>query len=281
MSGIVTQRFINCHDQLKKDNRIRSSRQFALSLDYLPQGLSEIIKGRREVSTELLRKAVEKYKINPVYIYTGSGPMFMTDEERQNFKVLTIVTNPQEEEQILHVPTQASSSYASSIDNPDFIGALTSFTLPDYKYKTNCHRCFEVNDDSMEQSLFEGDKVICSFIQPNFWQTAIKINYVYTFVTHNEVLIRRVTNRLEESNQLELTGDNDFYEPTTIAITDIREIWLVKSKLCTYLATPAGERQKLNTEIKELRQTINQQSKAIHALQQMIEELIYQQKETA
>jgi len=57
--NIVTERFIKCHNLLKEENRIRSSRQFALSLDYLPQSLSEILRGRRDVTIELLRKAVD------------------------------------------------------------------------------------------------------------------------------------------------------------------------------------------------------------------------------
>lgn len=279
MGSVVTKRFIKCHDKLKEDNRVRSSRQFALSLDYLPQGLSEIIKGRREVSTELLRRAVEKYKINPVYILTGSGPMFMTDEEQKNIKVLTIVTNPQDEEQIVHVPAQAMPVYAGAVDNPNFIQALTTFTLPGYRYKANCHRCFEVFDDSMEHSLFEGEKIICSFIQPNFWHTSLKANYVYVFVKHNEILIRRIANLAAESNKLELQCDNTFYSQEEISFADIREIWLVKSKLGPYLPTASAPKQRLNDDIKELRQIINQQSKAIHSLQQLLEDLIYQQKE--
>ena len=58
MNSVVTQRFINCHNKLKIDQRIRSSRQFALSLDYLPQSLSEILKNRRDVTIELLRKSI-------------------------------------------------------------------------------------------------------------------------------------------------------------------------------------------------------------------------------
>ena len=68
MNSVITQRFIKCHNHLREENRVRSSRQFALSLEYLPQSLSEILKGRRDVTIELLRKAVEKYKINPVYV---------------------------------------------------------------------------------------------------------------------------------------------------------------------------------------------------------------------
>ena len=56
MNSIVTERFIKCHDKLLANNQVRSSRQFAISLDYLPQSLSEIVKGRRDVTIELLRK---------------------------------------------------------------------------------------------------------------------------------------------------------------------------------------------------------------------------------
>ncbi len=94
MNSVITQRFIKCHNTLKEEKRIRSSRQFAISLDYLPQSLSEILKGRRDVTVELLRRSIETYKINPVYVMTGEGPLFMTEDDRQSFRVLTIVTGP-------------------------------------------------------------------------------------------------------------------------------------------------------------------------------------------
>ena len=76
MNSIVTQRFIKCHNQLREDKRVKSSRQFAISLDYLPQSLSEILKGRRDVTIEVLRKAIHKYKLNPTYLFTGEGPLY-------------------------------------------------------------------------------------------------------------------------------------------------------------------------------------------------------------
>jgi transcriptional regulator with XRE-family HTH domain len=98
MSSIITQRFIHCHNKLKEENRVRSSRQFAMALEYLPQSLSEILKGRRDVTIDLLRKAVEVYKINPVFLYTGEGPLFMSEDNRQDFRTLTVVTDPQNDE---------------------------------------------------------------------------------------------------------------------------------------------------------------------------------------
>jgi len=73
----VTKRFLDCFEQLKRTNRVRSGRHFAVSLDYLPQSFSEIVNGRREVTVELLRKATEQYCLNPAYLLMGQEPMIL------------------------------------------------------------------------------------------------------------------------------------------------------------------------------------------------------------
>ena len=274
MNSIVTQRFIKCHDKLKEDNRVRSSRQFALSLDYLPQSLSEILKGRRDVTIELLRKAVEKYKINPVYIYTGEGPMFMTEEDHKSFRVLTIVTNAQDDERIVHVPIPAQAGYAAEMTDPTFIQDLPTFTLPDYKYKVGTHRSFDVSGDSMEPTLFEGDKVVCSFLEPTLWESSIKDNYVYVIVTRGDVVVKRLTNRLKQEKSLELISDNNFYEPYRVNIGDIREIWYVRAKVSPFLPSPQNIKNYLRDEVRELKQTINNQTQLISNLNEAIGKII-------
>ncbi len=275
-ANIVTQRFIKCHDKLREENRVRSSRQFALSLDYLPQSLSEILKGRRDVTIELLRKAVATYKINPVYIYTGEGPMFMTDEDHQSFRVLTIVTNTHEDERIVHVPVPAQAGYAGEMPNPTFIQDLPTFTLPDYKYKVGTHRSFDVAGDSMEPTLFEGDKVVCSFIEPTLWETSLKDNYVYVVVTRGDVVVKRVINRLKERKQLELHSDNSFYEPYNVNIGDVREIWYVRAKISPFLPSPQNLQNNLHDELRQLQTVVSQQGDLIQNLNTTIQTLIKQ-----
>jgi hypothetical protein len=265
-NSIVTQRFIQCHDKLRDENRVRSSRQFALSLDYLPQSLSEILKGRRDVTIELLRKAVDVYKINPVYIYTGEGPMFMTEEDHKSFRVLTIVTNASDDERIVHVPVPAHAGYASELTDPTFIQDLPTFSLPDYKYKVGTHRSFDVAGDSMEPTLFEGDKVICSYLEPTLWETSIKDNYVYVVVTRGDVLVKRIKNKIKVDKQLTLISDNGYYEPCDINVGDVREIWYVRAKISPFLPSPQNIQNMLMEEVKELRNTIKEQSRLISNL---------------
>ncbi len=273
MNSIVTQRFIKCHDKLRSESRVRSSRQFALSLDYLPQSLSEILKGRRDVTIELLRKAVEKYKINPVFLYTGEGPMFMSEEDHKSFRLLTIVTNNEEDERIVHVPVPAQAGYAGELTNPTFIQELPTYTLPDYKYKVGTHRSFDVSGDSMEPTLFEGDKVVCSFLEPSLWETSLKDSYVYVIVTKADVVVKRVINLIKEQKKLELISDNQFYKTYHLGVNDVREIWYVRAKVSPFLPSPQNIQNLLMEEIKDLKKTIRHQSELIQNLNQTIRQM--------
>jgi hypothetical protein len=273
MNNVVSQRFIKCHNKLREEKRVRSSRQFALSLDYLPQSLSEILKGRRDVTIELLRKAIATYKMNPVYIMTGDGPMFMTEETNQSFRVLTTIQTPNEDELIVHVPLPAQSVYASELGDPSFVQDLPTYSLPDYKYKVGTHRSFDVPGDSMEPTLFEGDKVVCSFLEPTLWESGIKDNYAYIIVTRSDVAIRRVRNFISENKELELFADNNFYEPYRVSLSDLREIWYVRARITPFLPSPQNIQRYVQDEMKELKETIAAQTKLINRLSAAVDRL--------
>ncbi|MEM9836396.1 MAG: LexA family transcriptional regulator [Bacteroidota bacterium] len=278
MNNVVSQRFIKCHNKLREEKRVRSSRQFALSLDYLPQSLSEILKGRRDVTIELLRKAVEKYKINPVYIMTGNGPMFMTESDHQNFRVLTTITSPDEEELIVHVPLPAQAVYAAELGDPSFVADLPTFSLPDYKYRVGTHRSFDVPGDSMEPTLFEGDKVVCSFLEPTLWETGLKDSFAYVIVTRSDVVVKRINNYLKESKEIELISDNNFYESYRVSMSDLREIWYVRARITPFLPSPKNIQNYLHDEISELKSTISQQSKTLTQLGLTMEKVLEQNR---
>lgn len=276
MNNVVSQRFVKCHNKLREEKRIKSSRQFAISLDYLPQSLSEILKGRRDVTIELLRKAIEVYKVNPVYIMTGNGPMFMTEESHQNFRVLTAITNPEDEELIVHVPLPAQAVYAAELGDPSFVQDLPSFSLPDYKYRVGTHRSFDVPGDSMEPTLFEGDKVICSFLEPSLWETGIKDNFAYVIVTRSDVVVKRINNYLQESKEIELVSDNNFYETYRVPMKDLKELWYVRARITPFLPSPKNIQSLLHEEVTELKATILQQSKMLTQLGLTMEKVLAQ-----
>jgi len=273
MNSIVTQRFIKCIDKLRDDRVVRSHRQFALELDYLPQSLSEIIKMRRDVTLELLRKAVTKFRISPSFLFTGEGPMFMSEETsgtNGQFRVLTVVTDARNDERIVHVPVPAQAGYANGFGDPVFVQDLPVFTLPDYKYKVGTHRSFDVAGDSMEPTLFEGDKVVCSYVEPTLWENALKDNYVYIIVTKSDVLVKRIENRLGKNNTLLLISDNAFYAPYEVPLADIQEIWYVRARISPFLPSPKNLQMTLQSEVADLRRIIQEQSKMIENLAKIV-----------
>ena len=273
MNSIVTERFIKCLDKLKEDGKIRSSRQFAMSLDYLPQSLSEIQKGRRDVTIELLRKSVETYELNPIYLFTGEGTMFLSGEHTTAFRQLTVVTDGFDDERIVHVPIPAQSGYAGEVIDPVFLQSLPTYTLPDYKYKVGTHRSFDVSGDSMEPTLFEGDKVICSYLDPLHWESGVKDNNVYVIVTRGDVLVKRILNHLKAGNIFLVHSDNEFYGPYSIPKEDVREIWYVRAKLSPFLPSPNNIQNIVRTEVKELKSTIVNQGMLVENLYKMIENM--------
>jgi hypothetical protein len=272
--SVITQRFIKCHNKLRENKTVKSSRQFAVEIDYLPQSLSEILKGRRDVTIEVLRKTVEMYKINPIYLFTGEGDMFLTENSKKSLHVLTVMTDTSDEERIVHVPVPAQTSYASELTNPKFIQNLPSFTLPDYKYKVGTHRSFDAAGDSMEPTLFEGDKIVCSYIEPALWESGMKDGYVYVIVTQDDIVIRRVNNKLKTNKLIEVNSDNKFYEPYQIPLSMIREIWYVRAKISPFLPAPNRIQHLFYDDMNSLKNTVTEQSRLIENLNQTIQKLV-------
>lgn len=267
MSSLVTVRFIECHDRLRDMGRVRSSRQFALALDYLPQSLSEMMKGRRDVTIELIRKAVALYQFNPSYLFTGEGPPFLQQEIQPEMRTLTIVTDTNSHERIVHVPASAQAAYAAEASNPAFVQQLPTYTLPDQAYQKGTYRSFDIANDNMEPTLMASDKAIGQYIMPAQWATAIKDNNVYIVVSHHDVFIKRVVNKIAEHEYIELHSDNSLYDMHPILTNDIREVWHVHSRLSNMLPDSAHQRNhQLQEQITKMQQLLEEQSRQIQRL---------------
>ncbi len=275
MCNIVTERFISCLEKLKDSNEIKSIRQFALAVDYHPQNLNDIMKGKRDVTIELIKNAAEIYKINTQYIFTGLGSMF-SDEEivqqpspAQQFKSL---------EKIVYVPTAAHAGYTEQFHDPVFLDDLVSFSLPDYKFQHGTYRCFDIMGDSMEPSLYAGDKVVCSQVDSNNFYSSVRNNLVYVIVMDGSLVVKRVLNKVRENRTMMMLSDNSYYQPYEVAIEEIREIWHVEVKISPYLPSPNNIRNAFHEEMDGMKKIIDQQSKSIQMLNHTVEKLLKQNR---
>lgn len=266
MNNVVTQRFMQCIELLKSQNKIKSLRQFALSLEYVPQGLSEMSNGRRDVTIELLRKAIEKYQLNPEFIFTGNGSKLINDREDDGLRVLSVVTDSDNRECIVHVPVAAQAGYADNLGDPQFFRELPAYSLPYDSFRSGSYRSFDVAGNSMEPTIQHGDKIVCSFIEPQYWSQAIKDGQVYVIVTSTGVLVKRLINRIRTSAELDLVSDNTQYDIITLRVEDIKELWWVRLRISPYLDKPVQRSRDLEARLEEQSMLIDKLSTTVSSL---------------
>jgi signal peptidase I len=131
-----------------------------------------------------------------------------------------------------------------------------------------------MSGDNMEPTLFEGDKVVCSFLDPTLWVSSIKTNYVYVIITRAEVLVRRIKAVIKEEKQVVVFSDNNFYPEHTLQLGEIREIWYVRAKISPFLPSPNNIKNYLAEEMFNLKQALINQSKLISGFEDKLNQIL-------
>lgn len=131
-----------------------------------------------------------------------------------------IMVDENNEDLVEIVPTKASAGYLSGYDDPEYIEQLQKIKLP--FLPTGKHRAFPIKGDSM-LPMKDGAYVIGKFIED---RRDIKNGSTYIILTkHNGMVYKRVFNKIEESNTLQLVSDNKNYPPFEVCIDDVLELW--------------------------------------------------------
>lgn len=259
MQNEVTIRFVRCHNHLRDSGAVVSTRQFALRIDAHPQSINEVLKGRRDATVKMLTKVVREFNVSPSYLIAGIGSVDDT------------IQTPREDN-ITYVPIQAQAGYVDQFLNDEHIEA-EKFSIPGYNARGE-NRCFDVSGDSMEPTLNNGDKIVCSEVPSSHMYNAIKDKHVYVIVTENEVLVKRVINELSTNGYLTLLSDNNFYSPIVLDGNELREVWEVKTKISPYSSDPNNIRNSFHSQIELLQNQMKMQQEHINQLNKSIETLL-------
>lgn len=270
MANIVTQRFVQCHDYLKEHQLVKSSRQFALAIDTLPQGLNEVLKGCRDVTVKNILNIVDVYNVSERFLLSGEGPMFKSEEVDE----LSSVHRDDDQNSIKYVPIPAYAGnmdqYIESVQEED----MKTFSIPGYHATYGEHRCFDVAGDSMEPTLFAGDKIVCSEVPRSNFYSSIKDKYVYVVITTSEIMVKRVVNTSRTNGCLRLLSDNTYYGAKEIPVDDVKEVWRVNLKLSPFMPDPSNMRNGFSDQIGVLNTTIEAQAESIRSLNRSVEALM-------
>ncbi|MBK6566333.1 MAG: LexA family transcriptional regulator [Saprospiraceae bacterium] len=272
MCNVVTKRFIQAVDLLKEKNLIKSGRQLAITLDHFPQSMNAILNGERDVTIDLLRKAIEHFPISAQFVFSGLGtPLLETEKEAE-------LITAQPENNILYIPIAAQAGYSEQYFDQNFLSELTTFTLPQFKNQKGEFRCFEIQGDSMEPTLFTSEKVIGSLVRRENNYSSIRDNYVYVVATNHGIVIKRVVNKVASDGTLQLISDNSFYEPYSIPVDEVNEVWSVHVKISSFNGSPSHFQNGFQDKMATMALTIETQSEAIKGLNRSLEQLLKQHR---
>jgi hypothetical protein len=198
-----------------------------------------MVAGRRDVPLEIIEKAVGTFRFNPLFLFSGNGPFFCNPEDDGlRLRNLTVLTDHKGNERIVHVPFTAQAGYGKLLDDPVFMQDLPSYQLPDPQFRSGTYRSFEISGTSMEPTFRSGDIVIASFIEPRYWDQAIKNHQLFILVTSEEVVIKRLINKIKSDKLIECQSDNPLFDTYGIDASQILEVWKVRMKMTTSLEPP-------------------------------------------
>jgi len=230
----ISNRFIACVDELLKNGTIRSYKQYSESIGIKPQSLNDIKGERRAVTVEIIYNTCKTYNVNNDFIFFGEGTPLKKEKKQVNNSIIT-VEKESGKENIALVSTKAAAGYADRFIEPEFYKDLPTFSLPSSRFRNGTFRAFEISGDSMSKRINNGDWVIAQKLESP--QTIID-NYIHIVVLENEVVCKRILNRVEGRGRLRLKSDNPTYQDYEVEMEEVKEIWQVKCSLSFDLSNP-------------------------------------------
>ncbi|MDA0196128.1 MAG: XRE family transcriptional regulator [Bacteroidetes bacterium] len=144
-------------------------------------------------------------------------------------KVLSITVDDNEREYIDLVPQKAAAGYLNGYADPEYVGDLPKFRLPQFN-GGGTYRAFEVSGDSM-LPIEAGTIIIGKYVEKI---ADIKNGKPYILMTEKDgIVYKRVFNYVDENGKLFLVSDNKSYTPYEIEADDVIEIWESKAFIST------------------------------------------------
>lgn len=188
---------------------------------------------------------------------SSAGETQNIDSAGKNLRILTTLVDRNDKELITLVPVKASAGYAKGYSDPDYVETLPKFSLPFTELsRERTYRAFQISGNSMEP-IPSGAYIICEYLQN--WSD-VKSGKTYIVVTKDDgVVYKRLYNN--DNDTLLLKSDNPEYNPYTIPLNSISEIWKALGYISFSLPEPdemhlgklAAMVYKIQTELDELK----------------------------
>ena len=165
---------------------------------------------------------------------------------------MTAQVSESNDELIEMIPVKARAGYALGYSDPEFIKELPTIRLP-FLSKNRKYRTFPISGDSMPP-VADGSYVVGEFVQD--W-TTISSDTPCVLVTKDEgIVFKIIDNQIKEDKNLLLISTNPLYEPYSVELKDILEIWIFRCYISMQLPNTIIGDDDLSNSIRAIQKSL-------------------------
>ena len=163
-------------------------------------------------------------------VHTKIAAPQQTEMNREaGLQVLTVTVDRDGEENMVLFPREVQAGYPSRMNDAVYLKDMKPYHLPGFEGGT--YRAFEVDGLSMAPTFDNRDIVVCSYVDR--WHL-LKPWECYVVVTAENLLLKRIGEVItDRRGTVELFSDNPGYDPYTLPVSDLVQIWQVRGYLST------------------------------------------------
>ena len=226
----LTEQTIKRFKQIREEHHYTQA-DFAKVLG-IKSSTADIERGKTKISGKIVAKLLEEFQVNPLWLFGRSMQRSLKVHQGDVFPKLVTVNSDNKENMVL-VNIKAAAGYPQNVQDVEWYQQLPAFNIPLPEYRNAAYRGFQVEGDSMMPTLEPKEWVIGKAIE-NLSEISPKSMYVV--VLQDSVMVKKLRRNQADHNLL-LLSINPEYEPYTVPIDQIIEVWEVNSKLSFNLDT--------------------------------------------
>jgi len=216
--------------------------------------------GRGVPKLDMIRRMAEIFEVTLDDLLSADlekeGSLSVKTE--QGLKILSVAVTPENDERITIVPVKASAGYLNGRSDPEYVGQLPHFSMPVPELSPNrSYRVFQIKGDSM-LPVSPGSYVFCDFVEE---ASDVHEGKAYVLITAGEgVVYKRIY--IQNEREFLLKSDNPEYEPYTVEISSVLEIWRALGCLSFDLPEPGTMHvQELSSVVLKLKEEMQELKK--------------------
>lgn len=217
-------------EKVISERGFKNDRRFLLHHNLSPSILTKIRTGVQSVPAEIVSILVKDYQVVFPYVGGSAGKVLAISEKETSTVIPVGAIEPAGYAHLHFVPIVARATFAEMGDTPrvDEFDTIAVPIQPNDDLRT-LEKCwvFEVNGDSMEDTLHHGQRIVAQPINEGDWEYQSDRVYVVSYAGY--LVVKRIkTNDLRKHNYLELWSDNEKKGGMKVAQRrEIKGIWKV------------------------------------------------------